>query len=1001
MMKQFLLTVSCAIMAFGLYAQRTITGTVTDLDGAPLIGANVVVAGDPEYGTITDLDGEFELEVPEGAERLKISYIGYAPEFIDLDDADTYQVILREGGVALDEVVVVGYGQKPREELTGAVSTVQANEIEQIPLATFDQVLQGQAPGLLILGGSGQPGASAGNVTIRGQGSINGGTTPLYIMDGVPIREAEFRSLNPNDIENISVLKDASSAAIYGSRAANGVILITTKSGKVGAPRIQYRGQVGYGTFTQERFNMMNSTQKLAFEEKAQRGPGWRFSRMNPANAGLSEERLEEYDMFLDSLRGINTNWREAILNNGITNSHELNIRGGDERTQYYLSGQYYDQTGQIRDSRLTRGNIRFNLDNQTTDWLSLGLRSTLGYSENKFISSEGAVNLNNPFAFVYLANPYEQVYLNEEKGIYQFGATGRNPIEHIELNNQRTSAIKGVVSTYLDADLGSILEGLTFRTNWGIDFNNLVDDNYINPESRLSLSVQGQQGRIFRSDENYIGINGTNLLNYVKSFGEDDRHRIDVLAGHEWYKQSINTFNLTGYGLTGGLSTVSGTTEGSATNPGFIPDINGLSTDRTLLSYFGRADYSFDQKYNLNLGIRRDASSRFGENFRWGTFWNVGASWNIGREDFLANSEFINDLLVSVSYGTLGNTDGIDDFQYLGVYNPASYNGGSGLAPDPLQPDNPNVKWEVAEMTNIGIEAGLMDRLRVRVDLYNNITSDLFITTQLSRTTGSTSLQTNAGRMRNRGIEALVNYEIVRGENIFWSIGGNIAYNDNEILDLFQVDEFEQGTSIIREGLPLGTHYVVGYAGVDASTGNPLYLDADENITDQYSDDNALAIFGTWQPPVTGGVNTTFRFHNLTVSALGSFVSGNVLFNNQTFFQENPTFAQFNQLETMTNVWEEPGDITEHQRIGTARQFSSKDLEDGSFFRLRNVVLSYQFDDLIKTEAIKGLRVYVQGTNLLTFTKFTGLDPEIDNNIAQYEYPAQRTFTLGVDLTL
>lgn len=980
-----------------VYGQRTVSGTVTSTLGEPLIGANVVVTGNVDYGTITDYEGSFELSIPDEAASLTISYIGYQTQKIDITATNVYNVTLEEGGVALDEVVVVGYGEKAREELTGAVSTIKAQSIEQVPLATFDQVLQGQAPGLLIQGGSGQPGASAGNVLIRGAGSITGGTRPLYIMDGVPISAGDFANLNPNDIESVSVLKDASSAAIYGSRAANGVILITTKSGQAGAPKITYRGQVGYATFTQDRFEMMNSTEKLAFEESAQRGPGWTFSRQNPANAGLDESTLASYDQFLDSLRGINNNWREAILNNGITNSHEIAISGGDDRTTYYMSGQYFKQEGQIRESQLTRGVVRFNIDNQTTDWLNVGLRTTIGYSQSDFIEAEGAVNLNNPFAFVYLANPYEQVFLDEENGIYQFGATGRNPVEAIELNRFRTNALKGVASAYLEAKL---FEGLTFRTNWGIDYLQESDNRFINPDSRLGITVNGAQGSLRRSSENFYAINGTNTLNYRTYFG-DERHKIDVLAGHEWFKRSINDFGVTGYGLTAGLSTFDGITPGTVDNPDFIPVVTGLVTDRTLVSFFGRADYSFDQKYNLNLGVRRDASSRFGPNFRWGTFWNVGASWNIGAEDFLADNSVITSLILSASYGTLGNTDGIDDFEYLGIYNPVSYAGTAGLAPDPNQPDNPNLRWESAAMTNIGLEFGLWNRIQGRLDVYNNITSDLFISTQLSRTTGATSLNTNAGQMRNRGIEAQLDVTLLQNEDMFWSIGGNIGYNDNEILDLFQVEEFEQGTSIIREGLPLGTHYVVGYAGVDASTGNPLYLDLDQNVTNTFSSDNALATFGTWIPPVTGGVNTSFRYKGLTITALGSFVSGNVIFNNQTFFQENPNFAQFNQLTTMNDVWKEPGDVTEHQRIGTARQFSSKDLEDGSFFRLRNLNISYQLGDLINSDSVKGLRVYVQGTNLFTFTNFTGLDPEINNNIAQYEYPAQRVFTLGVDLTL
>ena len=415
----------------------------------------------------------------------------------------------------------------------------------------------------------------------------------------------------------------------------------------------------------------------------------------------------------------------------------------------------------------------------------------------------------------------------------------------------------------------------------------------------------------------------------------------------------------------------------------------------------FLRADYSFKDKYNISAGIRRDGSSVFGGNNKWGNFYNAGAAWIMSREDFLVQSNFINFLKLYVNYGTVGNDNGIGLYQSLGAFGNTFYNGERGVIPDAANPPNPDLRWEISRQFNVGFEFGFWNnRLSGEVALYRNNTEDLFVRQQLSRTTGATSLEINTGKMRNQGVEIELKGDVIRAKDFYWNVGVNFSYNDNEITSLGQVDEQEAGTGIYREGRPLGTHFVVGWAGVDPATGDPLYLDINQNVTPTFSDANSLDIYGTYFPPYSGGVTTEVGWKGLRLSALGIWVAERTLFNNQTFFQENPNFAQFNQYASMdTDLWRNPGDVAQHQRIGTARQFSSKDLEDGSFFRLRNVKLSYDLPSSLFGNVISGLQIYVQGQNLLTFTKFTGFDPEISNNIAQYEYPAQKTYTVGVQL--
>jgi len=991
-MKKLLFTLLTVICVVGIsIAQKTITGNVVDTDGIPLIGANVSVPN-TTIGTITDIDGNFTLDVPQGISEIEISYIGFDKRVVDITNTSTVDVTLSSGSL-LNEVVVVGYGEQDKASITGSVTSISAEKIEARPFASVDQLLQGQAPGLTVLSGSGQPGSNDVSVYLRGPSSILGDNTPIYILDGIQISGADFSALNSNDIESVSVLKDASSTAIYGASAANGVILITTKRGQDGKTSIKYQGQYGFNSLARDNFTMMNSTEKLAFEELAQRGPGWNLSPSNPNNAGLTETELAENAAELNRLRGINTNWRDIVFRQGRTQQHNISATGGDDNTSFFVSANYYGEEGVLNGSDFDRGTVRTNWSEQFTDRIKIGITTTGGLTKSRFVQAENAVNLNNPSALAYLTNPYDEV--RDEDGEFAFGSTGRNPVEEVFYNYDEEKTIKGVGQIYTEIEP---VDNFTFTGRYGVDYTNTNIKDFVDPDSRLSTTVQGQSGQITQNVNNTTWLTFSNTLGYANKF--DERHSVDVLVGQERRQRSLDQYGFSVFGIEGGLQSANGATAGSADNPDFIPTTFGLTRKKILNSYFSRLNYTLDDKYNLTAGLRRDGNSVFGENNRYGNFWNAGASWIISREDFLKDSDIFSFLKVGLSYGTNGNSEGIGERDAQVLFTNGDYAGAAASIPSAANPGNPSLIWEELKGYNATLDFGLWnDRITGGLAYYRNTTEAVFIDQNLAPSSGVSELTINAGSMRNAGYEFELAADIVRAKDAYVTWGVQFAYNDNEILDLGQVDEFEQGTSIIREGLPLGSHYVEEWGGVDPATGNPLYVDAEGNFTDNYGDAGPKAEFGTFYAPYTGSTSIDVGYKGFTLSALGNWVYGNVLFNNQTFFQENPNFAQFNMSTVMNDIWRNPGDITDVQRIGTGRNFSSKDLEDGSFFRLRNVTLGY--DIPTTSSALDGfsrLNVFVQGANLLTFTKFTGFDPEDSNNIASYGFPPSRTITFGVN---
>lgn len=1007
---------------------QTITGTITDAaDGSPIPGATILVKG-TTIGTITMFDGTYTLEVPADADVLLYSFVGMKTQEIAIAGQNIINVMLETESIGVEEVVVSAYGTKGKVGLKGAISVVEAKDLEQVPVATFDQMLQGKTTGLQISSGSGQPGSSNTKVRIRGTGSIMGGNDPLYVVDGVPIEAGAFASLNANDFETVSVLKDASSTAIYGSRAANGVILITTKRGKEGKTKVNVRHQSGVSVKTQEKFSMMNTQEKLWFEEIAKKGPGWELSQSNPLYNSLSSDAKRHQDAELARLRGIDTNWQDIIFRMGQTHSTEANFMGGSEKTKFYVSFQNYYQEGLSKRSDINRYSGRINLDHQISDKIKVGLNSSIGKSKINRIESEGGIALQNPFAAVYLANPWEAQYtetgaLNSGKYLYQnpfltedenakrygeYGNVGSNVLDQMMYSTYILEEVKFVGALNL---VWNITEHLSAKTQYGLDYRQNVTEREIRPEAYsaqlLNDGESGRDGQLSGSFGQRTEANFTNTLDYKRMIS--DRHLFSAVVGSEYIHRQSFGFGGTGYGLDpkrpGSFAAITPIDLGSPTTESnyYRTSFSGGESERKLFSLFSLVNYTYNDKYTLSGSLRRDGSSAFGADNQYAILYSFGLTWDVTREDFMSNYHWVNNLKFRISYGLTGNQMGLDDFETLTTWGRSRYVNKEGYVLS--RSGDPTLQWEIAKKFNMGFDYNLFaNRLNGSIDVYNDITDELFVVQKFSSWAGvpGNAKKTNAGKVRNRGVEVLINYDVIRNSGLTWTIGTNFSYNDNEVLDLGQVSEFESGTSIVRKGLPLGSHYTVEWAGVNPANGNAMYYTKDGELTENYSADDNVAEFGTFNAPISGGFNTRLSYKGIELSAQFNYAYGYSRFNNQTFFQENPNFAQYNMSTAMLDVWQQPGDITDIQGVHSPRQFSSKDIEDASFIRLRNLMLAYNIPTrlLKRTGFIEGFRIYGQAQNLLTWTKWTGFDPEDSDNIAKYEYPTPRIFSIGLDFT-
>ena len=961
------------IASAGAQGLVKVTGVVTSAeDGLPMIGVGVMAG--PGTGVITSLDGEYEIEVAPGTE-LTFSSIGFNEEKVVVPQAASFNhnVVMQPESMTLDDVVVIAYGVRKKGTVAGSVSTVKSEKLENTPAAAFDQALQGQVAGLTVLSSTGEPSASA-TMTIRGTNSINSGTAPLYILDGVAISASDFNTINPADIESMSVLKDASSTSIYGARAANGVIVITTKRGRnMDRPTINYRMQMGVSSIAHGNWDLMTTEERIRYEKEV----------------GMTDG--QNYDF----LSKTDVNWMDVVFNDrAMLQSHEVAVSGATDKTNYYFSGGYYDQEGIAPGSQFTRYSMRFNFEQVMSDWLKMGTNTMFNYQDIEQ-ADEGQYTLVTPISAARFMLPYWNPYkadgslasLNDGTWLGQ----GQNPLEWLENNPVSYKKYK-VISTVF-AEL-TLYRNLVFRTQFGADFSHTTGFS----QSFASYLPNQGEGSASRNSSDGLNLQMSNTLTY--RFDIDNMHDFNFLLGHEWQNYHAEAFGLSTAGQTNDLLT----DINSATR---VTSWNSTSTsDYSRTSFFSRAEYSLANRYYMDASVRTDGSSRFGKSNRWGWFGSVDLMWNLRNEDFMADArEWLNNAQISLSSGTSGNSD-IPNYEHLALVGGGlDYVGDAGVAP--VQPGNEELTWESTWITNLGFHFGFWNRINADLELYYKRTSDMLMAVPLSyaQSNGYGYVWDNVGTMVNLGAELNVNATLVAYKDFSWSVNANAGYNHNRIVELYNgVTEYENsGTSTkLVVGHPLGEFYINRYAGVNPANGDALWYDKDGNITNELNDEDKVMIGKSYHAPWQGGFGTTLSWKGLSLSAQFSWVGDRWMINNDRYFDEsNGRFMTYNQSDRLLKRWKQPGDITDIPRHGEYTEFDSRLLEDASFLRLKNVMLSYSLPSglLKKTGFIRGLRVYAQGQNLLTFTNFSGLDPEGTANVYAAQYPMSRQFTFGLDI--
>ena len=950
-----------------------ITGQILSAeDNLPVIGVSVVEKGTTN-GVITDIDGNYSITVSKSPATLQFSYVGMKTVEKLFTAATRYNVIMQPNTEMVDEVVVVAYGVRKKGTIAGSVSTVKAEKMENVPAAGFDQALQGQTPGLSVISNSGEP-SKAAVFQIRGTNSINSGTSPLFILDGVPIASSDFNTISPGDIESISVLKDASSTSIYGARAANGVVVITTKRGlSIDKAKVTLRAQYGFSQLASDgKWTMMNTPERIQFEKE------------------IGLDTGQDYEL----LSRTNVNWLKEIFNDRAPlQNYELSVNRATERLNYYVSGGFYDQDGIAQNSSFRRYNMRANAEVKASNWLKIGTSTMSAYEEVQQ-AEEGDMAIYTPIAGSRFMLPYWSPYnkdgslASENNGTWT--GTGQNPIEWMA--NNPVSYKKYKVLSTVFADITPI-QNLTVRIQFGADYSHSTTFM----QSFPSYVINNEQGTAGRNSADVLKLSETATANYRWALNDD--HSFNFMLGQEAMDYQSSGFQV----VTKGQSNDFLTNISSGTRASSWDD---TTSAYSYLSFFLRGEYNYKDLYYGEMAVRTDASSRFGKDHRWGMFWSLGLMWNIKNEPFLKDIEWLTGAQIALSTGTSGNSE-IPYYDHLALVSGGpKYNDEAGIYPK--QSGNEELSWEQTWSNNIGLRLGFFNRVNLDIDFYHKKTTDMLMSVPESYAiTGEGYRWDNIGAMVNRGVEVSVNSDIIRTKDFTWNLNANVSYNKNKLVELYNgVQEYVNSTTGLKfvVGHPVHEYFLNRYAGVNPANGDALWYTKDGELTTEFNEGDKVMTGKTFDAPWAGGFGTTFAWKGLSLSAQFSWMADRWVMNNDRFFEEsNGLYSTYNQSRRLLyDRWKKPGDITDIPRYGVTAQLDDRFLENSSFLRLKNLTLAYALPQplLKKTNFFTSARVYLQGQNLLTFTGFTGLDPEMSSNIYRAQYPASRQFTLGIEVS-
>lgn len=1037
-MRKFLMSLWCSLLLLSgevLAQTRTLTGKITDPNGNPVTNASVIVKG-TRVGTVTNTDGGYSLNVPINAKTLLISSVNMQTEEIKIEAGNEYSLTLKPVETNMEEVVVVGYNTIAKRSLTGSISTVSGEAIANKPVTSFDQALTGKAAGVQVNTSSGYIGDNV-IIRIRGGASLSMGSNPLIVMDGVPLTQGDIKAnynpanalaeINPNDIESIEVLKDASAAAIYGSRGSAGVILITTKKGKAGQSNLTYENYVGYNEAAR-KMKVLNAADYITTINKLRTAAG-----QAPAAAYGDIDNDGKIDT-------IDTDWQDEVTRKGLMQNHNLSLGGGSQKATYFASLNYNDIQGYIENTGQKRASARLNLTSKLTDWLQVGVNTQYSRTKTSNMGS-GTGNALSGFPFGPLtAMPNIPVYGPDGK--YYTGIGGNtiaynvpNPEAVTHMNFENRDARRFIANAFGEVQF---IKGLKLKSQINIDYSSSFTDAYWNKEIGDGVT-NAPYNKGLRQSFN-VDVNTWdwyNTLNYTTQIGAD--HELNVLAGAEYSRfTSAFTYNYGALILDKDFLAI------NPQNYQYTGGESGVGpVDHGLASYFGSINYGFRKKYLATFNYRTDADSRFGKNNRWGHFPSGSVAWIVTEEDFMAPIQFVSNLKLRVSYGTTGNSN-IGYFPAVSSYAPGTYADIPSLSLS--NPGNSALRWERHNQLDIGIDAVVFKNTSFTLEYYNRKTIDLILNNPVLATLGfpNNTIIENIGQLRSRGVELTVNTPVIKTKRFNWDVSFNAAWNKTTVLatnftgdDLYDKD-LNASFSIARPGQPLGVFYFIRWAGANPANGLPVFLDvngnqkqfdvtapsapvnqrwtmvSDGSVTTAITASDRVLTNKTPYPKLYGGLSQRFSYLNLDASIDLQYAFGFYIYN-----QSKQTLLNYansrNKSEDILNAWTKAGDVTDVPRLyygdnTWATTQSTRWLEKGDFVRIRNVQIGYNFPKSI-TDKIKlsKLRFYVQANNLYTFTGYTGVDPEANSvgntniglGIDRLRPYMARSYTMGVSIGL
>ena len=958
------------------HSQTTLEGLITDKTNEPLFGVNVLIKN-TNQGVVSDFDGvyKFSSTIPKDV-ILVFSYIGMKTKEVPVDGRTKIDIVLEEDENQLNEVIVVGYGSQVKKDITGSVSTIKSEVLESRANTQLGSLIQGQAAGVQVQTNSGKPSAGF-SIRIRGTNSIQASSEPLYVVDGVPTTDT--RSINPNDIDTITILKDGASTAIYGAQGANGVVLITTKRGNTSKSLITLDTYVGFSQVW-KTLPVLNGEQYRDLMTELGFNTDW---------DALTER----------------TDWQNEVFQNGLSQNYQLSVSAANNGFNYYVSAGYTSQLGAVRSAELERANFKINLEQQVNDWLKIGTR--IAYTDYKDVDINDNNNVNAGGVLLGALTTPSVIGVFNDDGSFTSNPfqNWENPLSSTDGLEREFNSRRFLGNIYIEA---KFLKHFNYKFNYGIDHNNGVFRSFLDPfRTGFGRALEGQSIFNTNSTEYYII---DNTISFKKVF---KKHKVEALAGmviqrNRFENSAIETRNFASEVVT-------------TPNAGSLPITSSATiSENANTAFISRLNYSFDDKYLITANLRVDGSSVFGPDKRWGVFPSFSAGWRISNEAFFENVDFVNDLKLRAGYGEVGN-DQIGNYAYQGIVSSGSNYPIGGVAQPgtfPASIENLGLQWEQSAQTNVGMDISFFDsRINFTADAYVKNISDLLLNAPLPTSTGFESGLQNIGKLQNRGLEFSLQSKNIDSENFTWNSTFNISFNRNEVTDLVG-DQLFQGSiaggrgnaSLTREGEPLGVIYGYIFGGVDPQTGNSFYIDRNGASTFSPTDEDRT-IIGDANADFIYGINNTFNYKNFDFSILIEGSHGNDLLN-ATRIELEGLLDPKNQSIAVLDRWRQPGDITQIPRASFGNtdnsRISTRFVEDASYARFKAVTLGYQLPQkLMEKIKIKSLRFYATGENLFTITNYSGLDPEVNafgssNTIRGIDfgtYPQTRNILFGASI--